>query len=246
MAMAGIKIGVIEDEIIIARSIISIITELGYSHCGPALSYTEAVDLVNHQRPDLLLLDINLSGKKDGIDVAEWVNEHAQIPFIFLTAFSDVQTIDRAKKVKPNAYLVKPFTREELYAAIEIAISNFGNGKPGKDAKGTGNLPNREAMFVKSNHQFLRISFNDILFIESEHNYVHVVLTDKKKILVRSVLSEFLHKLPIISFLQVHRSYIINLKHVYAFDGTAVEMNGHKIPIGKSQLQVLMQRLGVD
>jgi DNA-binding LytR/AlgR family response regulator len=244
--MGKIKIGVVEDEIIIARSILSIIETLGYNHCGPAISYTEAVEMISIHQPDLLLLDINLSGKKDGIDVAAWINENSQIPFIFLTAFSDVQTIERAKKVKPNAYLVKPFTGEELYAAIEIAISNFSSIKPGNQTNGNGKLSDREAMFVKSSHQFLRISFNDILFIESEHNYVNVVLTDKRKILVRSVLSEFLQKLPMQSFLQVHRSYIINLKHIHAFDGTAVEMNGHKIPIGKTQFQVLMQRLGVD
>lgn len=244
--MANIKIGVVEDEVIIARSIISIIEELGYSHCRPAISYTEAITLVNDHRPDLLLLDVNLSGKKDGIDVAEWVNDHAQIPFIFLTAFSDVQTIDRAKKVKPNAYLVKPFTREELYAAIEIAISNFSNQNQGIQPKGPKAQPQNEAMFVKSNHQFQKIAFADVLYIESEHNYINVVLSDKKKILVRSVLSDFLSKLPFKTFLQVHRSYVINLQHVHAFDGTSVELNGHKIPIGKSQLPVLMERLGVD
>lgn len=244
--MANVKIGVVEDEIIIARSIISIIQELGYSHCGPAISYTEAMALVNDHRPDLLLLDVNLSGKKDGIDVAEWVNEHAQVPFIFLTAFSDALTIDRAKKVKPNAYLVKPFTREELYAAIEIAISNFSSQKEGKAAANSGNLPYKDAIFVKCNHLFLKIALADILFVESEHNYVQVTLTDKKKVLVRSGFSDFLQKLPPGFFLQVHRRYVINLRHIQAFDGTEVDMNGHKIPIGKTQLQVLMDRLGVN
>lgn len=243
--MANIKIGVVEDEIIIARSILSIIEELGYSHCGPAISYTEAVEMIGLHQPDLLLLDINLSGKKDGIDVAEWVNEYAQIPFIFLTAFSDAQTIERAKKVKPNAYLVKPFTREELYAAIEIAISNFSSQKQEKAAAESGNLPHKDAIFVKCNHLFLKIALSDILFVESEHNYVQVTLADNKKVLVRSGFSDFLQKLPKDSFLQVHRSYIINLKHVQAFDGNEVDMSGHKIPIGKTQLQVLMDRLGV-
>jgi DNA-binding LytR/AlgR family response regulator len=244
--MAKIKIGVVEDEIIIARSIISTIDELGYQHCGPSISYSEAVEMIGNHQPDLLLLDITLSGKKDGIDVAEWVNEHGQIPFIFLTAFSDSHTIDRAKKVKPNAYLVKPFTREELYAAIEIAISNFSSQKKWKAAGGAGNLLHKDAIFVKCNHLFLKIALADILYLESEHNYVQVMLTDKKKVLVRSGFSDFLQKLPTDSFLQVHRRYIINLKHIQAFDGTEVDMNGHKIPIGKTQLQVLMDRLGVN
>jgi DNA-binding response OmpR family regulator len=72
----------------------------------------------------MLLLDINLNDTKDGIDLAEKINELFQLPFIFLTANSDSATIERAKKVKPNAYLVKPFNKDELYAAIEIVFNN--------------------------------------------------------------------------------------------------------------------------
>src|SRR3984885_8608429 len=127
--MSVLNIGIVEDELVIARTILSTLDELGYSHCGPAINYTEAMEMLEHQRPDLLLLDIQLAGKKDGIDVAQKLNELYQVPFIFLTANSDAETIDRAKKVRPHAYIVKPFTKEELFAAIEIAFSNFtGNG----------------------------------------------------------------------------------------------------------------------
>src|SRR3569623_1271027 len=127
--MSVLKIGIVEDELVIARTILNTLNEFGYSHCGPAINYTEALEMLEQERPDLLLLDIQLSGKKDGIDVAEKLNELYQIPFIFLTANSDGETIDRAKKVKPHAYIVKPFTKEELYAAIEIAFSNFAGNR---------------------------------------------------------------------------------------------------------------------
>src|SRR5215210_9425553 len=123
--MSLLKIGVVEDELVIARTILSTLDELGYSRCGPAINYTEAMEMLELNKPDLLLVDILLSGKKDGIDVAQKLNELYQIPFIFLTANSDAETIDRAKKVKPHAYIVKPFIKEELFAAIEIAFSNF-------------------------------------------------------------------------------------------------------------------------
>src|SRR5664279_6566958 len=123
--MSVLKIGIVEDELVIARTIVSTLDELGYSHGGPAINYTEAMEMLVNDKPDLLLLDIQLSGRKDGIDVAQKINELYQLPFIFLTANSDAETIDRAKKVKPHAYIVKPFTKEELFAAIEIAFSNF-------------------------------------------------------------------------------------------------------------------------
>src|SRR5919198_3115548 len=123
--MSILKIGVVEDELIIARTILGTLQELGYECCGPAINYTEAMEMLEQNKPDLLLLDIQLSGKKDGIDVAQKLNELYQVPFIFLTSNSDGETIDRAKKVNPHAYIVKPFTKEELFAAIEIAFSNF-------------------------------------------------------------------------------------------------------------------------
>src|SRR5438045_190655 len=102
--MSLLKIGIVEDELIIARTILSTLDELGYLHCGPAISYTEALEMLDNNKPDLLLLDIQLSGKKDGIDVAETVNDVHRIPFIFLTANTDPETIDRAKRVNPHAY----------------------------------------------------------------------------------------------------------------------------------------------
>src|SRR5215217_4281149 len=125
--MTVLKIGVVEDELVIARTILNTLDELGYAHCGPAINYTEAIEMIETEKPDLLLLDIQLSGRKDGFDVAGKLNESHKLPFIFLTANSDIETIDRAKSVKPHAYIVKPFTKEELYAAIEIAFNNFTN-----------------------------------------------------------------------------------------------------------------------
>src|SRR5919202_6006521 len=134
--MSLLKIGIVEDELVIARTVLSTLDDLGYSHCGPAINYTEAMEMLEQNKPDLLLLDILLSGKKDGVDVAQKLNELYHLPFIFLTANSDGETIDRAKKVKPHAYIVKPFTKEELYAAIEIAFSNFaGNDSSARPIK---------------------------------------------------------------------------------------------------------------
>src|SRR6267154_3956043 len=152
--MSVLKIGVVEDELVIGRTILNTLNELGYSHCGPAINYTEAMEMLEQDKPDLLLLDIQLSGKKNGIDVAEKLNELYRIPFIFLTANSDGETIDRAKKVKPHAYIVKPFTKEELYAAIEIAFSNFTGSRKSADTGQPRHHPAKEYMFVRDGYVF--------------------------------------------------------------------------------------------
>jgi DNA-binding LytR/AlgR family response regulator len=243
--MNVLKIGIVEDELVIGRTILNTLNELGYMHCGPAISYTEALEMLEHEKPDLLLLDIQLSGKKDGIDVAEKLNELYRIPFIFLTANSDGETIDRAKKVKPHAYIVKPFTKEELFAAIEIAFSNFAatrsNARPGQ--------PNtshpKDYMFVRDGYVFRKVFFNDLLYLESDANYVTLHLKSQKKVMVRSTLNDFIEQLDPEMFTRIHRSYSVNINHVEDVFPTEVSVGGIKIPVGKSYKEYLFKALGI-
>src|ERR1700733_4741535 len=121
----ALKIGIVEDEMLIAERIKTILDSLGYEVAGPCGTYTDALQMLGNEKPDLVLLDIRLSGAKDGIDVATEIREKFDIPFIFLTANSDAATLERAKKVNPPAYLVKPFTKDDLFTSIEIAFHNY-------------------------------------------------------------------------------------------------------------------------
>src|ERR1700748_3650093 len=123
--MDKIKIGIVEDEVIIAEGINSTLKQLGYAVAEPACNYTEALTMMAEEKPDLMLLDITLNGSKDGIDLAWKIKELYNIPFIFLTANADAATVKRAKETEPPAYLVKPFNKDELYASIEICLHNF-------------------------------------------------------------------------------------------------------------------------
>lgn len=241
--MAILKIGVVEDELIIARTILNTLNELGYSNCGPAINYTEATKMLEHDKPDLLLLDIQLSGKKDGIDVAQTLNELYHIPFIFLTANSDPETIDRAKKVKPHAYIVKPFTKEELFAAIEIAFSNFTGHR--SSLQPVAAYHTKDFMFVKDGYVFRKIFFNELLYLESDANYVTLHLTSQKKVMVRSTLNDFIEQLDPKIFIRIHRSYSVNVNLVQDIFPTEASIQGIKIPIGKSYREDLLKMLGI-
>ena len=94
--------------------------------------------MLEEEKPALLLLDINLNDELDGIDIAHYVNENYEIPFVFLTANSDRSTIERAKQKRPAAFLVKPFGNDDLLSAIEIALFNHESRK-------------NEAMLTKQN-----------------------------------------------------------------------------------------------
>jgi len=243
--MAVLKIGVIEDELVIARTILGTLEELGYSYCGPAINYTEALDLLENEKPDLVLLDIQLAGRKDGFDVAEKINETNRIPFIFLTANSDVETIDRAKKVKPHAYIVKPFTKEELYAAIEIAFSNFTGNQIEPKSENSASSQNRNFMFVKDGYVFRKIFFDELLYLESEANYVLLHLVSQKKVMVRSTINDFMEQLKPGRFIRIHRRFSVNIHFIEDIFPNELSIKTVKLPIGKSYRDALLQALGI-
>jgi DNA-binding LytR/AlgR family response regulator len=243
--MSLLKIGIVEDELVIARTILSTLDELGYSHCGPAINYTEAMEMLEQNKPDLLLLDIQLSGKKDGIDVAQKLNELYQVPFIFLTANSDAETIDRAKKVKPHAYIVKPFTKEELFAAIEIAFSNFTGNRFNVKPEHATSYHIKDYMFVRDGYVFRKIFFNELLYLESDANYIILHLKSLKKVMVRSTLNDFAEQIDQKIFIRVHRSYSVNINMIDDIFPAEISIAGIKIPIGKSFREELFKALGI-
>ncbi len=243
--MADLKIGVVEDELVIARTILSTLDELGYAHCGPAINYTEALEMLEHEKPDLLLLDIQLAGRKDGFDIAEHINERYKLPFIFLTANSDVETIDRAKKVKPHAYIVKPFTKEELYAAIEIAFHNFTGSQPDVKPEKAASYYTKNFMFVKDGYVFRKIFFDELLYLESEANYVLLHLVSQKKVMVRSTINDFIEQLEPGRFIRIHRRFSVNTHFIEDISPNELSLRTIKLPIGKSYRDTLLQALGI-
>jgi len=121
-----IRILIVEDEAIVAEDLELAVTNIGYEVVGRAVSADAAVDKAVKLKPDLVLMDIVLRGEKNGIDASREIKEKVDIPVIFLTAYSDVGLIDKAKSTEPYAYLVKPFQERQLLASIETAIHKSG------------------------------------------------------------------------------------------------------------------------
>jgi PAS domain S-box-containing protein len=120
--MDSTRILVVEDEAIVAMDLRYKLEALGYT--VPALSYSgeEAVDLADELSPDLVLMDIRLNGTLDGIDAAARIRERLDIPVVYLTAYADDSTIQRAKITEPFGYLLKPVENKELQTAVEISV----------------------------------------------------------------------------------------------------------------------------
>jgi len=123
--MDEIQILIVEDEPVIAENIAYYLNNHDFKVCGIAYDADEAKMFLENGSPDAIILDINLASEMDGLDIAAYINSHHHIPFVLLTSYADRQTLEKAKKVKPWGYIVKPFNENTLLASLEMAISNF-------------------------------------------------------------------------------------------------------------------------
>jgi signal transduction histidine kinase len=127
--MVKARIFIVEDERITSDHLRRLLRRRGYEIAGIASNGNEALDQLKHDRPDLMLVDIGLPGIYDGIQVAERARKDYEVPVVFLTAFSDPDTIRRARVSQPYGFIVKPFVEEELHATIEIALQQHAERK---------------------------------------------------------------------------------------------------------------------
>lgn len=235
-----IRILIVEDNVIIADDMQSMLEEIGYEIVDNVIVYEQAEEVLKTQQVDLVLIDIILASDKTGIDLGKHIRENYDIPFIFVTSNSDRATVENAKMVKPNGYLVKPFEQQDLYTSIEIALSNFtyGTGEnkseqmPSEDDVPMSNSVLKDSIFVKKQHLYYRIQFGDIQFIKADNVYLEVNTVDKK-FLVRSPLKDYLEKLPKHKFYRAHKSYIVNVDHIDAINSKDIMINNNLIPISK-------------
>ncbi|ADV50670.1 two component transcriptional regulator, LytTR family [Cellulophaga algicola DSM 14237] len=238
-----IKILIVEDNVIIADDMQSMLEEIGYEIVDNVIVYEQAIEVLKTKQVDLVLIDIILASDKTGIDLGKHIREKYNIPFIFVTSNSDRATVENAKTVKPNGYLVKPFEQQDLYTSIEIALSSFNYNEKGSennnapveevaDDKLVSNSVLKDSIFVKKQHLYYRIQFGDIQFIKADNVYLEVNTVDKK-FLVRSPLKDYLEKLPSNKFYRAHKSYIVNVDHIEAINSKDILINNNLIPISK-------------
>jgi two-component system, LytTR family, response regulator len=243
--MSKVKILIVEDELIVSMEISDLLEELGYEVLKTVTNYEDAVSCLKIEEPDIALLDIQLEGEKDGIDLAQYIKENMNMPFIFLTSLADPRTINHAKTLNPNAYLVKPFNQDDLYTSIELAVYNFNNTGNEKIEGKSEKLLIKDAFFVKGTNLFHKVRFSEIMFVKSEHVYVEIYTVDKKRHLVRSSMGNFKDSLPE-NFYQIHRSYTINLDYLDSINSLYVKIKEHEIPIGRAYRNQLLKSIRVE
>ena len=120
--MVQSRILIVEDQGIVAWDIRNCLENLGHTVCGTAASGEEAIRMTADLQPDLVLMDVMLEGDMDGVEAAAYIRKHFETPVVYLTAYADGNTLQRAKVTEPYGYIIKPFEEKEMYTVIEIAL----------------------------------------------------------------------------------------------------------------------------
>jgi DNA-binding LytR/AlgR family response regulator len=240
----SVKIMIVEDESIVAMDLAMRLQKAGYEVVGMADNSDDALAIFTDGGPDLVLMDININGEKDGIETAKMLKMVRDVPLIFLTAFSQSEYVTRAKEANPSAYLVKPFNSESLFTSIEIAIHNFALLKPAARVEPAKELSAEDAtrepllffnnyFFVKNNARFSKVAVADLLYVESDNNYISLITRDKK-ITLRITLQNFADTIKHQHLVRVHRSFMVNLQNIEGFSDEEIKIGKFEIPIGRT------------
>lgn len=125
------RILVVEDDTVSRNLLCHVLKQLDYEVLEPAIAYKDATRTFKKESPDLVILDVQLNGKNQGIEVANYIRNHSDTPFIYLTGHADPKTLELAKATMPYAYLVKPFELDDIRITVDLALSNHNWFKKG-------------------------------------------------------------------------------------------------------------------
>ena len=243
-----VQILIVEDEMIIAANISLQLNDLGYDVIKIIPRAEEVLPYIRLQLPDVILLDINLKGNLDGIEVAHLIQKEYKLPIIFLTANSDASHFNTAKAINPYAFISKPFKKSDLQHAIELTIVRLKEEiaiKKNLIVETESPFILSDCIFVRSHDKMIKVCINDILYIEAERNYCKIHCKEKEHLLV-ATLKDLEEKLTDNMLLRIHRSFIINLSHVDEIATSHVVIAKKAIPISadlKKQLLLHIQKI---
>lgn len=238
-----VKIYIVEDRAITRITIEDVLTKAGYEIVGSSVKAEMAWEEIQKKEIDLVILDINLVGDKDGIWIANQIRHELNIPFIFLTAFGDAKTLGKVMETGPNGYLMKPFKNADILSSVAIALQNFASGSKAvvrqKKAEPGNVMALKDCIFVKDDYAFVKLKVDDIRYMKSDNNYVEIYAKDKMK-LVRCKLKDVQEFLPNDKFIQIHRSHIVNIDKIEKFGSGFVIMGKDRLPVSASHKDKLL------
>ncbi|MDR7127890.1 DNA-binding LytR/AlgR family response regulator [Algoriphagus sp. 4150] len=223
------RILIVENEVELAENMEDILEHLGYETVHTLNNSGDVLEYLKNETPDLILMDIMLDGPVDGIELTRQIRKSIDIPTVFITAYSDLDFLERVANVPNEGYILKPFSKERLRSSIFLAFKSF-------EAKSKN--PRKHTLQIRDKGYTVSVQEDDILILKADGLYTKV-LTKAKQYIMRDILKDVVSRLPGERFVRVHKSYIINISHVTSINSKELVIENHVIPIRRGYYQEL-------
>lgn len=231
-----INVLVVEDNSLIAEGTRALLERNGMKVIAICANGEDAIEVARTKKPDLVLMDISLAGAIDGISAAKIIGDESGTPIIYLTDSQDSKTVQRARQTFPASYMTKPFNEVDLVRAIEIAFTNAN-----RQVRST---PTRMVFLRTDAQKYVKLNLEDILYLKAERVYCTVV-TKQGSHLITTSMNHVMEQLASDDLLRVHRSFVVNLNNVTAFDGNVIKLGDHEIQMSKDLRESVMEKIKV-
>lgn len=241
---SNFSILIVEDDKLAGLGIEELADNLGYSKVELVDNSEDALASIGRREPDLIIMDINIKGSLNGIQVAEKISDR-NIPIIYTTSYKEKEIYESAKKTKPVAYLVKPFNDFTLQNAIEFSIRSLVNEKQAEEKDGwKEDVVLNDSVFIKTGNVLNRIRLDKITWVNSDGNYCNI-FTEEGRYAVKLSLSKLSNLLSGHNFLRVHQRSMIPLSGISNIDLNAnvVYIGDKAVPIGPKYRNELLKAL---
>jgi two-component system, LytTR family, response regulator LytT len=210
---------IVEDELIVVEHLKLVLSQIGNFHISHVKTEEEAKTRILNSPPDCCFLDIRLSKRNEGISIAEWINIHQPLPFVFISAHSDLATLKSAINTEPITYITKPFKNTDIVAAVQMMIASLEKKS--------------NFIILKDGNAERRINTKSIYYIQSDKNYIDFV-GEFGKITVRNSMKWAEANLPESKFVRVHKSFLINIEKIEVVQNNSITVSKQKIPISRN------------
>lgn len=226
----------------------------GFELTGIAASAAEALAHFDADEPDVVLLDVNLRGPHDGVEVALELNRRRPVPLIFVSSATDAATFERACQAYPFAFLTKPYNPTELAHAIALAVQHFAREQHLGEAHHPTALADpalnpsattsEGVVLVRENGRLHRVPLDTVFWIEADGSYCHLH-ADGRKYTIKTSLRELGHRLPAGKYVRVHRAHLVRIGQIDRVDPRDHQLwvRGQAVAIGRAYREELSRCL---
>lgn len=241
--MSATNILLIEDELVTAEYMKTVFENEGYQVSGIAASGEAALSMIRERPPGIIIMDIHLQGRMNGIETAREINKDYNIPIIYVTEEQKKLFFDTAIQTYPLNYLLKPFNDTQLLHAVSVAL-NYSQ-----------RLKNKEVFIGVKDNEYIRLQLDQVLYIKAKGAYTQIFYSDTAttgkvagkplSITVSKSSNHVILRLNYASIIKVHRSYFVNIDKIDKYQVGKVFINGTVISVSKTYRAELERRLNL-